>query len=735
MASKMASDDFDDQFLTCPVCMLHFRDPKVLPCLHTFCKGCLEEWGTKQQPLECPTCRTQVSLPDQGVDGLRTNFYVNNLLDFAAAKKGAEPGVPCQVCEGNVEGSKSWCTDCAMLLCESCMAMHRMIPATRDHELVLQEAMKAKDGVDSFQRKRHCDKHKNQELVFYCESCNALVCTACTVIDHRPGKDHNPVEIATVAQKKKEKLQELLQGIDPRLKEIQSSLEEIDSKIAKLIPSKEAATAQAKAYFRQLVDLLYKREKEILSRIDEQCQVDGKALQTKKEAIEFELVGLTSAQTFCQQAVEHGSDVHILEVGNQVQTRVETLLTKELDLESNWSEFQFVENTTVADFVDHAKDLGGVKTKVDASKCKVVVKPAVQDFRCVAVLTTKNKEERPCGTNSKAVTANMKDPSGANLPTRVQMKGGGECEISYIAKVTGTHRLEVKVNSQQVAGSPFDMTVQSRDTPVLTIVRQGSGVGELGSPVGVAVDKDGNIAVVEQGNNRVQIFDPKTGHSLRSFPVKGERPFGIDVDSDGRLVVTSCGKSYGVRRYSKEGELLNTIKPGCMEHPLGMTVLKDGRMLVADKIQHSCLLLQPDGSLIREIGKEHLKNPWFIVVDDSRDLILVSDYSAKKVFAFDLEGEFKFSFGEKGQSEGQFENPSGITLDPAGNIIVVNHGDGRVQVYGPDGTFIRTVATVKGGRPNGITLTPDGYLAVACYRYFEHERNVLVLLMYYNQLY
>ncbi|XP_078575680.1 tripartite motif-containing protein 2-like [Branchiostoma floridae x Branchiostoma japonicum] len=716
MASKFpSSDDFDEQFLTCSICMRHFRDPRVLPCLHTFCRECLQGWATKQQPLECPTCRTQVSLPDQGVDGLRTNFYVNNLLDFAAAKKGAEPGVPCQVCKKNVEGSKSWCADCAILMCESCTLLHRNFPSSKDHEVTTEETLKAEGGISNFHRKRHCQKHKNQELVFYCESCNTLVCTACTVIDHRPGKDHNPVEITTVAQKKKESLQALLQDIHPRLKEIQASVKEVERKILNLIPSKEAATDQAKAYFRQLIVLLQKRENEILNQIDEQCRADGKVLQTKKEAIEFELAGLTSAQTFCQQAVEHGSDVHVLEVGNQVQTRIETLLAKQLDLESDWSEFQFVENTAVTDLEKEVQDLGGVKTKIDASKCKVVVKPAVQGFECIAELTTMNKKGRTCVTNSKAITANIKDPSGTGVSTQLQMKSLGVWEIPNVPKVTGNHRLDVKVNSQHVPGSPFDVEVKRRDTPALTIGRKGSGEGELDGPLGVAVDKDGNIAVMERGNKRVQIFDKDTGQSLRRFPVGGKKPFGIDVDSHGRIFVTSFGNNYGIRRYSKEGKLLDTFKPDCVKHPLGMSVLKDGRMVVSDRAQKSCLLLQPDGSLIREIGKGQLQSPAFVTVDESRGMLFVTDESAHRVFAFDLDGNPKFASGKEGRNVGEFKTPLGVTLDQAGNIIVVNHDDRRLQVFGPDGIFIRTVATVKGGSPFGIALTPDGYITVSCY--------------------
>ncbi|CAH1249430.1 TRIM2 [Branchiostoma lanceolatum] len=714
MASKLSSNDFGEQFLTCPVCMLHFRDARILPCLHTFCKQCLQEWAGKQDPLECPTCRTQVSLPDQGVDGLKTNFYVNNLLDFAAVKKGAEPGVPCQVCEGNMEASKSWCADCATLMCESCIAVHRKLPFSKDHEVTGEETLKAERDVRNFQRKRHCQKHKNHELVFYCESCNALVCTACTVVDHRPGKDHNPVEITSVAQVREKTLQRLLQEIDPRLKEIEASIEEVDRKMSKIIPSKDSATNQAKVYFRRLVDLLQKREKKILSQIEEQCRVDIKGLQSKKEAIEFGLAELTSAQTFCQQTVEHGSDVHVIEVGDQVQRRVETLLTKQLDLESNWSEFQFVENTSVVEFEKDVDNFGGLETDVDVSKCKVVIKPAVQGFRCVAVLTTMTKEGCPCVTNSKAVTANMADPSGTDVITKLLTKGGGVWEISYSPKVTGKHRLEVKVNSQHVAGSPFDVQVQSGDTPVLTIGRPGSGVGELNGPAGVAVDGDGNLVVVEQSNKRVQIFDADNGQPLRSFPVDGEKPYGIDMDSNGRFLVSSFGENCGIRLYSKAGELLITLKPDCVQDPTGVTVLKDGRMVVADKKQKSCLLLQPDGSLIREIGKGQFLDPRFVKVDESRDVMFVTDGSGHKIVAFDLDGNL--TFGKEGKNDGELQNPRGITLDPTGNIIVCDEV-GRVQVFGPDGTFIRNLATVKadGARGLGIALTQNGYIAVACF--------------------
>ena len=42
MASIRLTKRFSEE-LTCPICMDRFKDPTVLPCLHTFCKTCLHK--------------------------------------------------------------------------------------------------------------------------------------------------------------------------------------------------------------------------------------------------------------------------------------------------------------------------------------------------------------------------------------------------------------------------------------------------------------------------------------------------------------------------------------------------------------------------------------------------------------------------------------------------------------------------------------------------------------------
>jgi hypothetical protein len=53
------------EFLKCPVCEMDFNNPKVLPCLHSFCAECLKaslkqsnigEYGAKRQAFIHPCC-------------------------------------------------------------------------------------------------------------------------------------------------------------------------------------------------------------------------------------------------------------------------------------------------------------------------------------------------------------------------------------------------------------------------------------------------------------------------------------------------------------------------------------------------------------------------------------------------------------------------------------------------------------------------------------------------------
>ena len=74
-----------DKELTCAICLSRYETPKVLPCLHTYCKSCLGKLLAKSREpdrVTCPQCKEEHQLPEDGVEGFKTYFTINNLLEL-----------------------------------------------------------------------------------------------------------------------------------------------------------------------------------------------------------------------------------------------------------------------------------------------------------------------------------------------------------------------------------------------------------------------------------------------------------------------------------------------------------------------------------------------------------------------------------------------------------------------------------------------------------------------------
>ena len=153
---------------------------------------------------------------------------------------------------------------------------------------------------------------------------------------------------------------------------------------------------------------------------------------------------------------------------------------------------------------------------------------------------------------------------------RVWDNKDGSYKINYFAKETGKCDLSVKVNEDHVYGSSFAVKVKlSNFKPVLSFGQQGTALGMLLSPWGVAVNERNEIAVTETGNNRIQIFS-SDGTYLRSFGRNGDKqgefnfPTGVAFDNNGHIVVVDDNS----HRVNGDGE---------QERKYGKTVVPRGR--------------------------------------------------------------------------------------------------------------------------------------------------------------
>jgi len=87
---------------------------------------------------------------------------------------------------------------------------------------------------------------------------------------------------------------------------------------------------------------------------------------------------------------------------------------------------------------------------------------------------------------------------------------------------------------------------------------------------------------------------------------------------------------------------------------------------------------------------------------DSSGNIYVADRDAQTVKVFNKLGVFVRKLGVqdfRGQDNGHFNSPAGLTTDSAGNLYVADHDNCRVQKFNNKGVFLITIGTsVCGGR-------------------------------------
>ena len=120
----------------CPVCMSRFTDPKLLPCLHTFCLHCLQriqEISGIRDTISCPECRGKFTIPGNGdLNTLPTNVHLNSLLDALPVTDCKTTGVKCGNCDKRRQES-AYCFTCFSFWCEDCLPLHNRIKTFKEH--------------------------------------------------------------------------------------------------------------------------------------------------------------------------------------------------------------------------------------------------------------------------------------------------------------------------------------------------------------------------------------------------------------------------------------------------------------------------------------------------------------------------------------------------------------------------------------------------------------------------
>ena len=253
----------------CPVCKddMTTRNPRMLPCVHSFCTTCLEglvqhqKWSKKQM-ITCPVCRKTVKLSSKGITAIPGNFL---LYDDLQNKANPQRQRKCSVCEDKEKAAVVWCRECYKDLCQACKKKHLKIKGFQDHTF-----RSILSGM--------CGEHK--EIIQYiCNYCNIELCATCAYNDLHTMHGDKIIKI-------EEGCVELKDTIYGKTVKMQRPLEKKLSHLISVKESIECRKSEIEVHAKELSDKITKAKKTLLSQLDEQARCVNKLTAAVKLNLE-----------------------------------------------------------------------------------------------------------------------------------------------------------------------------------------------------------------------------------------------------------------------------------------------------------------------------------------------------------------------------------------------------------------------------------------------------------------
>ena len=721
--------------ITCGICQEHYTEPKVLPCLHYYCKQCILRLALRTgtgKPFSCPECRCEATLPEGGVDELKTAFFVSRMKTTVSTMERAhgKVEVKCELCSDSGDKAEAFCRQCAMFICKDCIKQHKRLKILLTHEVASLEDLKQGRAkpivVKEDPASVKCPDH-DEPLVIYCFDCDTLICRDCTLRDHR---DHNFEFSKKVAATTKSNLLEKLEPLKTQSSGLSHAVEEIRTTKQELEDQRVTLANTIKTSFKELRDILDNRERELLGEADRLVQEKMDRLSVQEENLSLASAEVQSVVDYTEQCVRHCTDNEVMSTHAEIRRRMEREIKEH---SKSGRSLEPVEEVDVGVEVRCGEALQQlcqthaniIQLRIDPAKCTVTMEDSTKhevNKTSHATLVTRLSSNKILRRHYKVSCSLRSLYNNVITECKVGQTGADQYSIQCTPTVRGRHELTVSVDGQQVAGSPFPVFVSilpiqlGKPVKVWTNVTYPTGItvnseGEILVSEGsgniikfdtegyrrtlveqykvtplrkIAVDGEDNIYCIEETCNRILRCD-RNGRNIQLQEVKhvkkGQRGLAV-VGEEVMVSVTDNGGTIMV--YDMELNYARCIEHRDIGYFYAISADSHGNLYCADMDNSMIQVFSNDGVFLRSFGcdgkgEKKVKSPWGLCV--SGHYVYVCNTASYNISVFTTDGVYVTSFGQYGSNEGDFSRPNSVCVDQDGFVYVTDYSNRRVQCF------------------------------------------------------
>ncbi|KAL5496727.1 hypothetical protein EMCRGX_G013074 [Ephydatia muelleri] len=640
---------------TCHLCSKPYNDPRILPCLHSFCLQCLHheiEKSGSQQMFQCPICEQNTSIPVGGASGLPQNLHLGFEVEVAGYMSTIvnNSEVCCDECmDGSNSPAVVFCCTCRQFLCKHCHNHHKRSRHLSKHNIVGLDQEGARQLHTTMKPRDHyCSQpdHEDDKLNCYCETCSMLVCLNCITGIH---KNHAVKKVSTVAKTHQMEISRALEDAKEVVTKLTGAIDGNNRMIEEVEVSKRNAFLAINQAFEILQQTLEERRKTLLSDLEAISLSKTTALTLQKEQFERMVEDIGHYTDMASQILQTHTDHEIVALGGLIPTELQATLKRVQTISLTPNQHS---NITVSvktdDLIKQLSKLGNLfqnypSPSSSACTSTSVVKVGTRYHVKVQSKTSKG-EEYPHGGVEVKGEMRSKTHNGAVVYGEVEDHRDGTYTITLTPQTAGPHQLLITMDGQHVQNSPNDLDVRpKRDYHTLCNAQQ---VIQCNRPSCVAIHDNGDIYVgdvlyvADYGNHRVQKLT-SSGKFLHKFGQEGSGqgqfngPAGVISDSNNKLIVSDLG-SHRIQIFNENGGWLLTI--------------------------------HGNGS-----GNHSFQSPWGLALDPQGN-IHVAAYGSNTIKVFTKEGVYVRMYGDP-------NNPIGVTIDEEGYSVVSERGGYCLSIF------------------------------------------------------